>query len=88
MPMKEILRRLDAVYRGVRESSAITFAFDREDRQKHVNSYTFYLRYTGPLPTGNDTKVDITVREHMVLPFADRPILRDVMKRRCLLGFS
>jgi uncharacterized protein len=34
------------------------------------------LRYTGPLPTDSDAKVDITVREHMVLPLADRPILR------------
>ena len=76
MPMKEILRRLDAVYRGVRESSGITFAFDREDRQKHVNSYTFYLSYTGPLPTGSDAKVDITVREHVAFPLAERQILR------------
>ena len=94
MPMKEILRRLDAVYRGVRESSGITFAFDREDRQKHVNSYTFYLSYTGPLPTGSDAKVDITVREHIAFPLAERPILRgynefaDVPENRLIQVYS
>jgi hypothetical protein len=40
------------VYRGVRENSGIEFAFDREDRQKHVNSYSFYLRTRGRCPPG------------------------------------
>ena len=78
VPFEEIVRRLDAVYKGVRDSSGITFAFDREDRQKHLNSHTFYLKYTGPLPAGNDAKVDITIREHLVClrgyqEFADVP---------------
>ncbi|MFY9909444.1 MAG: nucleotidyl transferase AbiEii/AbiGii toxin family protein, partial [Candidatus Sulfotelmatobacter sp.] len=76
IPFEDIRRRLEAVYRGVHESSGITFAFDREDRQSHANSYTFYLRYTGPLPAGNDVKVDITVRERLVFPLEERPILR------------
>ena len=94
MPMEEILHRLVAVYRGVKESSGITFAFDREDRQKHVNSYTFYLSYTGPLPTGSDAKVDITVREHIAFPLAERPILRgynefaDVPENRLIQVYS
>ena len=74
--MDEILRRLDAVYRGVRENSGIEFAFDREDRQKHLNSYSFYLRYTGPLPAGSNAKVDITIREHLVFAVVERPVLR------------
>src|SRR6202795_3557483 len=40
IPFEEILRRLEAAYREVRAISGITFAFDREDRQRHVNSYT------------------------------------------------
>jgi predicted nucleotidyltransferase component of viral defense system len=44
IPLEEILGRLEPVYRGVREGCGITFAFDREDRQQHVNSYTFYLK--------------------------------------------
>ena len=55
---------------------AFVFGFDREDRQKHDNSYTFYLRYEGPLPRGNDVKVDITLREQLVYPLQDRPVLR------------
>lgn len=94
VPLEEILLRLDAVYRDVRDSSGITFAFDREDRQKHVNSYTFYLKYTGPLPAGNDAKVDITVREHLVFPLAERPVLRgyeefaDVPENRLIQVYS
>jgi uncharacterized protein len=94
IPMQEILRRLHVVYKGVRDESGITLAFDREDRQKHVNSYTLYLRYTGPLPTDSDAKVDITVREHMLLSLADRPILRgysefaDVPENRLIQVYS
>jgi predicted nucleotidyltransferase component of viral defense system len=76
IPFEEILRRLQAVYRGVRDNSAITFAFDREDRQQHVNSYTFYLKYIGPLPAGNSAKVDITIHDHLVFPLEERPVLR------------
>jgi len=76
MPFDEVLRRLEAVYRGVRDGSGIAFAFDRRDRQQHANSYTFYLRYIGPLPAGNDVKVDITVRERLVFPIEDRAVHR------------
>jgi predicted nucleotidyltransferase component of viral defense system len=76
IPFEEILRRLEAVYRGVRDGSGIAFAFDRQDRQQHANSYTFYLSYRGPLPTGNDVKVDITVRERLVFPIEDRGVHR------------
>jgi hypothetical protein len=68
LPFEEIRGRLERVYAAVQEQSGITFAFDREDRQAHANSYTFYLRYTGPLPTASDVKVDITINELVVLP--------------------
>lgn len=73
---EELVTRLEPVYAAVREASGIVFTFDREDRQKHDNSYTFYLRYVGPLPSGNDVKVDITLREQLVYPLQGRPILR------------
>jgi uncharacterized protein len=76
IPFDDILHRLERVYESVRESSGIIFAFGREDRQEHANSYTFYLGYTGPLPVGNDVKVDITVRERIVFPLEHRPLLR------------
>jgi hypothetical protein len=78
----------------VREGCGITFAFDREDRQQHVNSYTLYLKYAGPLPAGNDAKVDITVREHLVFPLEERPVLRgyeeftDVPENRLIQVYS
>jgi predicted nucleotidyltransferase component of viral defense system len=73
---EELQRRLDPVYAAVREASGIVFAFDREDRQKHENSYTFYLRYEGPLPRPNDVKVDVTIREQLIHPLEERAILR------------
>src|ERR1017187_9433248 len=76
VPPEELVRRLETVYAAVREASGIVFTFDREDRHGHANSYTFYLRYVGPLPRGNDVKVDITLREHLVYPLQERPILR------------
>ena len=73
---EELLRRLEPVYAAVQEASGIVFRFDREDRHAHANSFTFYLRYVGPLPRGNDVKVDITLREHLVNPLQERAILR------------
>src|SRR5580698_9110122 len=76
IPFEELTRRLEPVYAAVRDESGITFAFDRTDRQKHGNTYTFYLKYVGPLPAGNDVKVDVTLREHLAFPLKDRAILR------------
>lgn len=73
---EELVTRLETVYSSVYEASGIVFKFDREDRQSHENSYTFYLAYSGPLPTGNDVKVDVTLREHLVFPLQKRPVLR------------
>lgn len=75
IPFEEIRQQLEGVYAAVRENSGITFAFDREDREKHANSYTFYLKYVGPLPAGNDVKVDITVRERLVFPLRELEVL-------------
>jgi predicted nucleotidyltransferase component of viral defense system len=72
---EEIRARLERVYAIVEEQSGIVFAFDREDPRVHINSHTFYLRYTGPLPRGSDVKVDITINELIVFPLVERPIL-------------
>ena len=73
---EELAKRLESVYAAVYDASGIVFKFDREDRQTHENSYTFYLKYVGPLPTGNDVKVDVTIRERLVFPLLDRAVLR------------
>jgi uncharacterized protein len=91
---EELKARLEPVYATVREASGIVFGFDRDDRQKHENSYTFYLRYEGPLPRGNDVKVDITLTEMLVYPLQEREVLRgyeefsDLPEERHLLVYS
>lgn len=64
------------MYELVAQASGIRFAFEGEDRQAHVNSYTFYLRYQGPLPTPNTVKVDITISEILHFPVEQLPVLR------------
>jgi predicted nucleotidyltransferase component of viral defense system len=58
------------------QQCGITFGFERIDRQKHLNGYTFYLKYVGPLPAGSDVKVDVTLRERLVYPLQQCRILR------------
>lgn len=74
--LEGILRGLEPVYARVREATGIEFAFDRQDRHVHANSHTFYLQYTGPLPAGGNVKIDITIREQLVFPLEERPVLR------------
>lgn len=74
--LDEILNHLETLYAQIRIQSGIGFAFDRPDRHGHANSHTFYLRYTGPLPAGGSVKVDITIRERITEPTAERPVLR------------
>ena len=72
----EIREGLEEVYELVAQASGIRFAFEREDRQAHVNTYTFYLRYQGPLPTPNTVKVDITISEVLHFPVEQLLVLR------------
>jgi hypothetical protein len=72
----EIRVGLEEVYQLVAQASGIRFAFESEDRQTHINSYTFYLRYQGPLPTSNTVKVDITISEFLFFPVELLPVLR------------
>lgn len=72
----EIQEGLEEVFERVAQASGIRFAFEREDHQRHVNSYTFYLTYQGPLPNPNSVKVDITIAEVLCFPVEQRPVLR------------
>jgi hypothetical protein len=73
-----ILAGLEGVHAEVQRASGIVFRIARVDRKSHQNSHTFYLGYVGPLPAASpkEVKVDITVREQLVRPIEDRPILR------------
>ena len=64
------------VFRAVQGTFGIQLSVDRVDPERHQNSYTFYIRYKGPLPKENDVKVDITIDEHLCFPLMDLPILR------------
>jgi hypothetical protein len=71
-----IQKGLDEIFAAVERDSGIKFTFDREDKNSHQNSYTFYIRYQGPLPAPNDVKVDITIEEQVCFGLCDRPILK------------
>lgn len=75
----EIRRGLDPVFAEAKRATGALFRFAREDRRTHENSHTFYLGYEGPLPApagGRELKVDVTIRERLVFPLEDRPVLR------------
>jgi predicted nucleotidyltransferase component of viral defense system len=94
LPFEEIRARLDHIYAMVLEQSAIAFTFDRPDPRSRANTYTFYLRYTGPLPGNNDVKVDLTLNEVLSFPLEHRPVLRgypefaDLPENRPILVYS
>ncbi len=72
----EIREGLEEVFERVAQASGIRLAFEREDRQSHGNSHTFYLSYQGPLPNPNTAKVDITISEVLLFPVEQRLVLR------------
>jgi len=90
----EMRARLEHVCAVALEQSGIAFIFDRQDPRARANTYTFYLRYTGPLPGSNDVKVDLTLNEVLSFPLEDRPVLRgypefaDLPENRPILVYS
>lgn len=88
---------LEAVYAETKKESGITFRFLREDAQSHLNSFTFYVGYEGPLPTlasGKEIKVDVTIKEHLVNSIEEHPILKsyseysDLPENKKILAYS
>ncbi len=77
-PLETILAELKGVHATVQQSSGVIIRYSREDRTKHQNSHTFYLAYEGPLPSTSkkEVKVDITIRERIVMPLQERPLLK------------
>lgn len=78
VPFETIRQELEPVFDEARRAAGGVLRYGREDRQRHANSHTFYLAYEGPLPArpANVVKVDITFRERLVLPLAERPVVR------------
>ena len=75
---EELEQGLAAAFKETHQASGIVIRLDHVDRQTHENSHTFYLAYDGPLPDGpgKSIKTDITIRERIVLPLEERPVLR------------
>ena len=74
-----IRRELETAFEASHQASGVVLRYARDDRHPHANSYTFFLGYEGPLPggpVGKEVKVDITVREEVVFPVEERPVLR------------
>ena len=77
-PFETTREDLNPLFDEVRTASGVIFRYARDDRHGHENSHTFYLGYEGPLPpaAGQEIKVDITIRERIMFPLRDRPVLR------------
>jgi predicted nucleotidyltransferase component of viral defense system len=77
---------LDKAFSHTEEASGVKISFSRYDRHSHENSHTFYLAYEGPLPgaSGKEVKVDITIRERVVFPVPNLPVLKAYAEYRDL----
>lgn len=77
-PWEEIERGLSVAFEEARRRSGVEIRLDHRDRYAHENSHTFYLAYEGPLPgaTGKTVKTDIAIRERIIFPVEERPVLR------------
>lgn len=78
LPFEFIQKNLDIAFEFTHHASGIKLGFSRLDRHTHENSYTFFLRYEGPLPgaTGREVKVDITILEKIVYPIEEKPVIK------------
>jgi hypothetical protein len=79
VPLEKIRGELEVAFTESYRASGVVFRYAREDRHAHANSHTFYLGYEGPLPgesSGKEVKTDVTIREEVVFPMEERPLLR------------
>ena len=79
VPFETIRNELDAAFEESYRDSGVLLRYARSDRQPHANSHTFYLNYEGPLgglPSGKEVKTDITIKETVIFPIEERPVLR------------
>lgn len=71
---------LEGAFAETRRASGVVITYAREDRSAHANSHTFYLGYEGPLPgspSGREIRTDVTIREKVILPVEERPLVRE-----------
>jgi predicted nucleotidyltransferase component of viral defense system len=75
---EHIQEQFDQAFTYVQQASGIRLTISRIDRHPHENSHSFFMAYEGPLPGGTrkEVKVDITIRERLVFPIEERPVLK------------
>lgn len=75
---EHIQEQFDRAFTYAQQASGIRLTISRIDRHPHKNSHSFFIAYQGPLPgtTGKEVKVDITIRERLVFPVEERPVLK------------
>jgi hypothetical protein len=69
----------DRAFEESYRDSGVVLRYAPSDRHPHANRHTFYLSYEGPLgnlPSGKEVKTDITIKEKVVFPIEERPVLR------------
>lgn len=73
-----ILAGLEEIFTDIQQESGVLIRYSHADRKSHQNSHTFYLSYEGPLPSMStkEVKVDITIKERLVQPLQNRPVLK------------
>ena len=78
VPFERIQEQFGQAFTYAQQASGIRLAISRIDRHPHENSHSFFMGYEGPLPgsTGKEVKVDITIRERLVFPIEERPVLK------------
>jgi uncharacterized protein len=84
-----IRQELDWVFEENYRNSGVVLRFARSDPRPHANSHTFYLNHEGPLgnfPSGKEVKTDITIKEKVVFPIEERPVLRTYQEYEDLPG--
>jgi predicted nucleotidyltransferase component of viral defense system len=75
---EHIQKQFHEAFAYAQQTSGIRLTISRIDRHPHENSHSFFIAYEGPLPgvTGKEVKVDITIRERLVFPIEERPVLK------------
>ena len=76
--LEDIQKNLNTVFSKVEHSSGVKIFFNRNSRDTHEKTYTFFLGYEGPLPgsSNKEVKVDITIREKIVFPIEKKAVLK------------
>lgn len=73
-----LIGSLNAVLDDLEKSVAFVFNLDEERIERRADSITMYIDFVGPLQGllgSRDIKVDFTLREQLVAPLEERPVI-------------